>query len=44
MFHKFYAALAEKAKKDKYIHSSHSIDAAIKNHKAKLYEPGGRTE
>jgi low affinity Fe/Cu permease len=44
VLHKFYAALAEKAKKDKDIHSSHSIDAAIKNHKAKLYEPRSGTE
>ncbi|KAA5536471.1 low affinity iron permease family protein [Taibaiella lutea] len=40
VLHKFYVTLAEKAKKDKDIHSSHSIDAAIKNHKEKLKATG----
>jgi low affinity Fe/Cu permease len=34
--HKFYAKLAELAKKDSDIHMSHSIDAALKSNKTKL--------
>jgi low affinity Fe/Cu permease len=44
VLHKFYVTLAEKAKKDKDIHTSHSIDAAIKNHKEKLKADDSSTD
>jgi low affinity Fe/Cu permease len=44
VLHKFYASLAESAKKDKDIHTSHSIDAANRNHNEKLRDRGGDVE
>ena len=35
--HEYYCHLVELAKKDESIHSSHSIDAAVKNHKRKRF-------
>lgn len=36
--HQYFAKLADLAKREANIHKSHSIDAAVKNHKEKLKE------